>query len=144
MREEDRKSDFTLDILGRTYTIKTLKREEHEDFLKGSCGQTDLEDATIYLENFVDETHEEDGVALTDNLDKVLNDTFRHEIVHAFFYESGLSNEADFAQNEMLIDWIALQFPKMLKVMMRAKAFEDKEIEEAIKAYSTPNNAKQF
>ena len=141
MREEDRKSDFTLDILGRTYTIKTLKREEHEDFLRNSCGQTDSEDATIYLENFVDETHEDDddGAMLTKNLDKAMNDTFRHEIIHAFFYESGLYNEVDFARNEPLVDWIALQLPKMLKVMMQAKAFNGNEVMDAFKAYNTPN-----
>jgi hypothetical protein len=140
MLKEDRKSDFKLDILGRTYTVKTLKREEHEDILKNSCGQTDWEDATIYLENFVDETHEDDeNGMLTQNLGKALNDTFRHEIVHAFFYESGLCNEVDFTQNEALVDWIALQFPKMMKVMMQGKAFDDKEVKDAFAAYESVN-----
>lgn len=37
----------------------------------------------------------------------------RHEIIHAFFEESGL---ADYANNEQLVEWIAIQFPKMLEV----------------------------
>jgi hypothetical protein len=37
----------------------------------------------------------------------------RHEIVHAFFEESGLEEYKD---NELLVDWIAKQFPKLTKV----------------------------
>ena len=36
----------------------------------------------------------------------------RHEIVHAFLFESGARKECE---NEQLVDWIATQFPKMLK-----------------------------
>lgn len=47
-------------------------------------------------------------------------ETLRHELVHAFFAESGLkgnshSSEA-FASDEELIDFIAIQSPKMFKV----------------------------
>ena len=37
----------------------------------------------------------------------------RHEIIHAFFAESGLF---DYSDNEQLVNWIAIQFPKMLEV----------------------------
>ena len=43
----------------------------------------------------------------------------RHEIVHAFLAESGLISNCDYATNEELVDWIAIQFPKI------AKAFEE-------------------
>lgn len=43
----------------------------------------------------------------------------RHEILHAYLFESGLrenSNEINsWAMNEEMIDWFALQFPKILK-----------------------------
>lgn len=42
---------------------------------------------------------------------------FRHEIVHAFFGESGLK---DYMHDETLVDWIAAQLPKMVKVMAQA------------------------
>lgn len=46
--------------------------------------------------------------------------TLRHEVIHAFLAESGLwsnSNSADcWAMNEEMIDWIAMQFPKILQV----------------------------
>lgn len=37
----------------------------------------------------------------------------RHEILHAFFDESGLES---YSQNEQLIDWLAVQSPKIFKV----------------------------
>lgn len=43
----------------------------------------------------------------------------RHEIIHAFLYESGLWNNSGnvnaWAQSEEITDWIAIQFPKMVK-----------------------------
>jgi hypothetical protein len=44
-------------------------------------------------------------------------EVIRHEIVHAFFEEAGLS---DYCSDERLVDWIAKQFPKMLKAMRSA------------------------
>ena len=43
----------------------------------------------------------------------------RHEIIHAFLYESGLdcnTLEAEqWAKNEEMVDWMAIQIPKILK-----------------------------
>ena len=43
----------------------------------------------------------------------------RHEIIHAFLSESGLSSNSSemccWAKNEEMVDWIAIQFPKILK-----------------------------
>lgn len=36
----------------------------------------------------------------------------RHELVHAFLFESGLSVNS-WADNEEIVDWIAIQFPKL-------------------------------
>lgn len=38
----------------------------------------------------------------------------RHEIIHAFLYESGLGPECSWACEEM-IDWLAIQTPKIFK-----------------------------
>lgn len=51
------------------------------------------------------------------------NRTLRHEIIHAFLDESGLcgsSTSCDaWALNEEMIDWIAMQLPKILKVLRK-------------------------
>ena len=43
----------------------------------------------------------------------------RHELIHAFLEESGLS---EYSRNELIVDWIALQFPKMLKAFNEVNA----------------------
>lgn len=53
--------------------------------------------------------------------------TLRHEITHAFFNESGLKQsscriESGWAKNEELIDWIAIQGPKIYKAWKTADA----------------------
>lgn len=37
------------------------------------------------------------------------------------FFESGLAHNSDFAANEENVDWIARQFPKMLRAFREAK-----------------------
>lgn len=46
----------------------------------------------------------------------------RHEVVHAFFAESGLREYCD---NEQLVDWIAWHFPDMLKAMQQIDALPE-------------------
>lgn len=47
----------------------------------------------------------------TETKKKRYNEVLRHEIIHAFFSEAGLD---DYSSNEQLVNWIAIQFPKML------------------------------
>lgn len=49
----------------------------------------------------------------------------RHEIVHAFLYESGLDVNSDWATNEELVDWIALQGVKLYKAWKAAGAVDE-------------------
>ena len=46
----------------------------------------------------------------------------RHEIVHAFLFESGLAENSEWAQNEEMVDWIAKQGPKLIKAWQEAGA----------------------
>ena len=43
----------------------------------------------------------------------------RHEIVHAYLYESGLRENSEkqyaWADNEEMVDWFAIQGPKIFK-----------------------------
>ena len=59
------------------------------------------------------------------DLDSYRKKVLRHEIIHAFLYESGLwenSGSSDaWGQDETITDWIAIQFPKILE------AFEEAE-----------------
>lgn len=41
------------------------------------------------------------------------NETLRHELIHAFFFESGLT---EYGGDEILVDFIAQQFPKLQQI----------------------------
>ena len=45
-----------------------------------------------------------------ENLDEYNKKVLRHEIIHAYFGESGLR---DYMNDEVLVDWIAVQFHKI-------------------------------
>lgn len=61
-----------------------------------------------------------------ENLEDYQKSILRHEIIHAFMYESGLHVDsimgASEELHEELTDWIAIQFPKMLKAFKEADA----------------------
>ena len=47
----------------------------------------------------------------------------RHEIIHAFLFESGLQENFkhdEYGHDETFIDWIAVQFPKMAQAFREA------------------------
>ncbi len=53
--------------------------------------------------------------------------TLRHEIIHAFFNESGLMDSAGqypeaWARNEEMVDWLAIQGPKIYKAWKEINA----------------------
>lgn len=62
-----------------------------------------------------------EGMLCSDDSEKVKDirykEVLRHELIHAFFNESGLD---DYSNNEQLIVWISSQFPKMLKAFIEA------------------------
>lgn len=106
-----------VNVLGTDYEI-IKKSEEEEPYLKehdGFCSSF-LKEIVILDLNKVKQWDDEPQVVR----DMSMKETTRHEIVHAFFNESGLresSNHCEKAwpKNEEMVDWIALQFPKMLK-----------------------------
>ena len=52
----------------------------------------------------------------------------RHEIIHAFLIESGLDgnwqHSEQFGHDETMVDWIAIQFPKLYKAFEVAGVLE--------------------
>lgn len=101
-----------VNILGTPYTI--LKESE--------CDKNKMDGGDGYCETYSKEIVlaelEESDKTLSD-IDKYMKKVLRHEIIHAFLHESGLAFNCEWARNEEVVDWIALQFPKL------RKAFED-------------------
>ena len=55
----------------------------------------------------------------SDNFKYFLRSTILHEVIHGFLFESGLGEVSinDWAENEEMVDWFALQFEKIEKVI---------------------------
>ncbi len=80
--------------------------------LEDCAGCTELYDKNIYINI---KTVEDASINK-----KIQEETLRHEIVHAFLYESGLNNSSDWARNEEIVDWIAVQGLKIVKAWKEA------------------------
>lgn len=61
-------------------------------------------------------------VMAVENIEEFKKKVLRHEIIHAFFGESGLRSCSEYAEDEELVDWIAIQFPKILKAFEQVGA----------------------
>jgi hypothetical protein len=109
----------TVSVLGSEWVI--LQRTPAEDkYLERVFGYADHTSNEIV---YYPMPH--DGIPeceLCANLDAMNKRVIRHELVHAFFFESGLANDSEWAMNEAMVDWIARQFPKMLKAFQEAGA----------------------
>lgn len=108
----------TVNILGTEYAILVQSVEENPK-LKNAIGLCEQYSKKIILSDLAEA--EEDDMAV-EELDELRKKVLRHEIIHAFFGESGLRSCSEYAENEELIDWIAIQFPKILKAFERVDA----------------------
>lgn len=107
---------MTINILGAEYTV-TLATEQAEPRLEmcdGFCDETTKE---IVAENYKRNLPGSKG-----KLELQEQKNLRHEILHAFLFESGLAENSDWAQNEEMVDWFALQGPKIYKAWREAGA----------------------
>lgn len=117
-----------VNILGTKYKILVRKYDDDPYFAKrsidGYCDSLNnvivVCDMTTY-KGWEDETKE---YAL-----KAQNEVMRHEIVHAFLNESGLkastgSYDCGWARNEEMVDWIAVQGPKIYRAWLEAGCCE--------------------
>ena len=95
-----------VDVLGEIYTI-TQKNMVEDPELEQCDGYCDHTTKTIV----VADVQERPGTVA--DLDAYKKRVLRHELVHAFLFESGLGNES-WGHDEEIVDWIAYQFPKML------------------------------
>lgn len=104
-----------MNILGTEYKIQRKARSE-DPSLQQCDGYCDWSTKTIVI------CEMEKDVMQIDRVEDWYKRVLRHEIIHAFFEESGLSDNSEYAGNEELVDWIAIQFPKMQKAFTEADA----------------------
>lgn len=107
-----------LNILGTEYTVE-IRNVKHDDFLQRCDGYCDKSSHRIVV-------REKDDTCELEDFRAYQKKCLRHEIIHAFLFESGLAENfehvKEFGHEETMIDWIAIQFPKMLQVFLEADA----------------------
>lgn len=115
-----------VNVLGTEYKIKIRKTDDDICMKeRGLCGYCDEYTKEIVIADRGDNTYYQKF-----SVDKRIIDTketLRHEIVHAFYDESGLSYSSNavsgaWAKNEEMIDWIAIQGPKIYKAWSECNA----------------------
>lgn len=108
-----------VDILGTEYKL-IIATEKERPNLKECDGYIDQSIKEIVVGRF-----EPEPMILL-NLKQYTKKVMRHEIIHAFLYESGLGENSNkienWAQSEEMVDWIAIQFPKILKAFKEVNA----------------------
>lgn len=101
-----------INILGTEYLILEQSKKDNPK-LNECMGLCEPYSKKIVISDFEEE---KDDPMCVENWEEFVNNVLRHEIFHAFFAESGLRNSSDYAENEELIDWLAIQSPKIFKV----------------------------
>lgn len=112
-----------VNILGTEYSIN------YKDFSDDKA----FEKYTAYVDYWKKEilvckveTRKEFAFETNENLVIMIKQTLRHEIIHCFLYESGLSADSyspdSWATSEEMIDWLALQGIKIYEAWKQAGA----------------------
>lgn len=105
-----------INVLGTEYTITQTHNDPRMENIDGFCDETTKE---IFVETY----EGDDGKSgVKTKLDVQRKKNVRHELVHAFLFECGLAENSPWAQNEELVDWIAIQGPKLYKAWLEAGA----------------------
>lgn len=108
-----------VNILGTEYTIEIKKYDEDEVFerrsIDGYCDGYAKKIVICDMHTYKGWEKEEEVTII-----ECQKGTLRHEIVHAFFCESGLTDstftyDGAWAKNEEMVDWLAIQIPKIHK-----------------------------
>lgn len=113
-----------VNILGTDYKIIVKKYDEEEAFerrsIDGYCDGYTKQIVVCDMATYKGWEHE-----TKETIEQCQKATLRHEIVHAFLNESGLMDstfayDGGWSKNEEMVDWIALQSPKMYKAFEQA------------------------
>lgn len=96
-----------INILGTEYEI-VMQTEAENPKLEDANGLCEF-----YSKKIVLRTGYEEEKNAFDNIFDFQVKVLRHEIIHAFFHESGLDS---YAEDETLVDYLAVQIPKLSSI----------------------------
>lgn len=115
--QPQRESGKTVHILGTEYKILIIEEGDYR-YDRDADGWVDTQAKEILVFNY------SQSIESVKDLVAYQKKVIRHEIIHAFLYESGLWQNSFgskcWAQNEEMVDWIAIQSPKLYKAFEEA------------------------
>ena len=100
-----------VDILGTEYLIHRESANKNPK-LKDNFGICEQYSKEIVVSDLAEE--KEDVMCVKD-VGAFEKKVLRHEIIHAYLGESGLRSSSDWAEDEEMVDWFAIQAPKIFK-----------------------------
>lgn len=107
-------------VLGTDYTIRFVEQGQDkymdDNNLAGYCDAHSHDVVVLILKSTKERAGEPE-----ESLERQQDCTIRHELTHAFLNESGLrwdsyTSKEPWAVNEEMVDWIAIQSPKIFKL----------------------------
>lgn len=104
-----------IDVLGTEYTVQIVPKSE-DKYLQQCDGYCDKTSKKIVVKAW-------DEACELEDFDVYKKTCMRHEIIHAFLFESGLHqnfHHDEWGHEETMVDWIATQFPKMVRAFKAA------------------------
>lgn len=108
--------DCKVNILGSEWAIEFRKQDEDQNLIDND-GYTDSSVKLIVIDDMTSYENENNRKK---DIPAYQKQILRHEIIHAFLVESGLDGNGHpcdhWEYNEEMVDWIAIQSPKLFKV----------------------------
>lgn len=112
-----RESGKSVSILGTQYKILIIPEGDYR-YKRDADGWCDSSSKELLLFNFKQDLDSKRDLA------EYQKQVLRHEIIHAFLFESGLNINSgrsnSWATNEEMVDWMAIQEPKIHRAFKEA------------------------
>ena len=118
MYYDEHKADCTVNVLGTEYEIWLNVPEDEDKTLEQCSGYCDKTTKRVIVARLGEDCN-------LGNTTEYVKYVIRHELVHAFLFESGISGDTTWdiegqEHPEHMVEWIAMQFPKLLKAYQEA------------------------
>lgn len=115
---EEIEKEIVLNILGTEWTLEAVHQTD-DKYLMNADGYADKTLHKIVVCGFPPDDSD------LGNWEPYFKKCMRHEIIHAYLFESGLHENfvhPEAGHDETFIDWVAVQFPKIMKTFQEANA----------------------
>lgn len=112
---------MNVNIMGTDWVLDRLAAKNMPTDTDGTCDETIHRIGELDFEDERSKTRDQLWKENTKgDIDVYAKRVRRHEIIHAFMFECGLSQNSPWAHNEEMVDWFAMQWEKITAVMEQA------------------------